>query len=87
MNLESRKEGLVDWKLGTVVVGVMAALVASASFAFADGADGGHCSYGNFSVNVMPSCNSDNGGGGTLGPLSPATGDLHPTIGDLHPAL
>jgi hypothetical protein len=78
----------VGWKLlGTVVVGVMAGLAVSAPFAFADDAHGGHCSYGDFSVNVMPSCNTDNGGGGSLAPLSPATGDLRPVIGDLHPGL
>jgi hypothetical protein len=85
----------VGWKLGTVVVGVMAGLAVSAPLAFADEAHGGHCSYGDFSVNVMPSCNTDNGGGGTVGPVTPATGDLHPTTGgplrpsagDLHPGL
>jgi hypothetical protein len=48
-----------------IVKRVTARLVVAAPFAFADDADGGHCSYGVFSVNVSPSCDTSNGGGNT----------------------
>jgi hypothetical protein len=83
----------VGWKLGTVLVGVTAGLVVAAPFALADDADGGHCSYGDFSVNVSPSCDTNNGGDGSrdltdnLQQLQPVSDELRPTVPDLRPTL
>ena len=66
--------------------GAAAGLAASVPFAFADDVDGGHCSYGDFSVNVAPSCDTDNNGDGELvRDLRPAADDLRPVVGDLRP--
>jgi hypothetical protein len=45
-------------KIAAVVGGAAAALVVAAPFAMADDVDGGHCEYGDFSVNVEPSCDT-----------------------------
>jgi hypothetical protein len=86
MNLRSTQGGPVGWKLGTVLVGVTAGLVVAAPFAFADDADGGHCSYGDFSVNVAPSCDTSNGGDAPRD-LPPFSDELRPTVPDLRPTL
>jgi hypothetical protein len=80
-------------KLGIVLVGIAAGLVVSAPLAFADDGDanGGHCSYGDFSVNVMPSCDTNGGGtsdmllDGTHQELPPSIHDLRPVLDDLRP--
>jgi hypothetical protein len=50
------------WKLAAVVGTAAAGLVVAAPFAMADETEGGHCEYGDFSVNVEPSCDTNEGG-------------------------
>lgn len=71
----------MSWKLGTVLVGIAVGSVVAAPFAFADDADGGHCSYGDFSVNIAPSCDTNSGddeNGDFLRELRPVSDDLRP---------
>ena len=50
----------LDVRDGLVSAAVAAGLAVSVPLAFADDVDGGHCTYGDFSVNVAPSCDTDN---------------------------
>lgn len=52
------------WKLGTTLIGVAVALGVSATVAAAgEEVEGGDCYYGDFSINIAPSCDTTNGGG------------------------
>jgi hypothetical protein len=66
---------------------VVAGLVVAAPFVFAsDETDGGHCEYGDFSVNVKPSC--DTYGDRDDSPhLAPITRTLSPIGGLGEPAV
>jgi hypothetical protein len=55
-------------KLVVTVGGVAAGLIVAAPFAVADDVEGGHCEYGDFSVNVEPSCDTDSNSGSELLP-------------------
>jgi hypothetical protein len=88
----------MGWKLSTVLVGAtaVAGLVVAAPSAFGDEdeAHGGQCGYGDFSVNVQPSCDTTrNGGGGadellpTLQPLQDVSDQGRPFLVDARPAF
>jgi len=68
------------WKLGTTLIGVAVALAVSATVASAgEEVEGGDCYYGDFSVNIMPSCDTTNGGGGNRALLRPILENREPT--------
>jgi hypothetical protein len=77
-------------KVAAVLGGIVAASVVATGVALADDeVHGGHCEYGDFSVNLQPSCDTNNSDGSDerLGPLQSITETLRPALHDLAPAL